>query len=258
MQISDKLMSIIEQFDHVNLDDATRVELMNRTDVKYVFNVNKLPDILKKAQKNYKVLEINNERIHLYKNQYFDTSDYDMYLDHHNGKRNRYKIRYRNYDVSDVAFLEIKLKTNKNRTIKKRIKNKYSTNLNKGSSEFIETNSPYKCDELTPSLKNDFKRITLVHKTDKERITLDFNISYTCDFAGIVKTHELPSIAICEIKREGYTNTSEFMNILRCEDIRQSRMSKYCIGTAILCSDLKKNQFLDKLRYIESIQNSKQ
>jgi hypothetical protein len=257
MKSSDKLMPIIKQFDHVDLNDANRVELMNRTDIKYVFNVNKLPDILKKALKNYKILEINKERIHLYKNQYFDTSDYDMYLDHHNGKRTRYKIRYRNYDVSDVAFLEIKLKTNKNRTIKKRIKNKYSTNLNKGSSEFIETNSPYKSDELTPSLKNDFHRITLVHRTDKERITLDFNLSYTCDFAGIVKTHELPNIAICEIKREGYSNTSEFMTIFRSEDIRQSRMSKYCIGAAILYSDLKKNQFKDKLRYIESIQNSK-
>ncbi len=257
MKISDKLIPIVKQFDHVNLDDASRVELMNRTDVKYVFNVNKLPDILKSALKNYKILEINDERIHLYKNQYFDTSDYDMYLDHHNGKRNRYKIRYRNYDVSDVAFLEIKFKTNKDRTIKKRIKNKYSTNLNKGSSEFIETNSPYKYDELTPVLKNDFKRITLVHKSEKERITLDFNLSYTCDFAGIVKTHELPDLAICEIKREGYSNTSEFMKILRSEDIRQSRMSKYCIGAAILYSDLKKNQFKSKLRYIESIQNSK-
>ena len=253
MKITDKLISIVRQFDYVNLDDANRVELMNRTDVKYVFNVNKLPDILRKALDNYKILEINNERIHLYKNQYFDTSDYDMYLDHHNGKRNRYKIRYRNYDVSDIAFLEIKLKTNKNRTIKKRIRNKYSEDLNKDSSKFVETNSPYKCDELTPVLKNNFKRITLIHKTDKERITLDFNLSYTCDFAGIVKTHELPKIAICEIKREGYTNTSEFMMILRSEDIRQSRMSKYCIGAAILYSDLKKNQFKDKLRLIESI-----
>jgi hypothetical protein len=257
MNFSDKLISIVKQLDHVNLDDASRVELMNRTDVKYIFNVNKLPDILKKALKNYKILEINNERIHLYKNQYFDTSDYDMYLDHHNGRSNRYKIRYRNYDVTDVAFLEIKYKTNKDRTIKKRIKNRYSTNLNKGSSKFIETNSPYKCNELTPVLKNDFHRITLVHKSDKERITLDFNLSYTCDFNGTVKKHDLPKIAVCEIKREGYTHSSEFMRILRSEDVRQSRMSKYCIGAAMLYSDLKKNQFKNKLRYIESIQNSK-
>jgi len=257
MELSDKLISVAKQFKHVSLDETNRVELMNRTDVKYVFNINKLPDILKKALKNYRILEINKERIHPYKNQYFDTSDYEMYLDHHNGKLNRYKIRYRNYDVSDVAFLEIKFKTNKDRTIKKRIKNKYSTNLNKGSSEFIETNSPYKYDELTPVLKNDFHRITLVHKSDKERITLDFNLSYTCDFAGIVKKHDLPNLAICEIKREGYTNSSEFMKILKSEDIRQSRMSKYCIGAAMLYSDLKKNQFKTKLRYIENIQNSK-
>ncbi|UCH15306.1 MAG: polyphosphate polymerase domain-containing protein, partial [Bacteroidales bacterium] len=210
----------------------------------------------KKALKNYKILEINNERIHLYKNQYFDTSDFEMYLNHHNGKRNRYKIRCRNYDVSDVAFLEIKFKTNKDRTIKKRINNNCSTNLNRISSEFIETNSPYKYDELIPKLKNNFHRITLAHKHDKERITLDFNLSYTCDFAGIKKQHDLPNLAICEVKREGFSNTSEFMTILRSEDIRQSRMSKYCIGAALLNSDLKKNQFKAKLRYIESLHNS--
>lgn len=256
MKISNKLKSVVKQFDHVNLEDMNRVELMNRTDIKFLFRINKLPDILKKALKNYKILEINNERIHLYKNQYFDTSDFEMYLNHHNGKRNRYKIRCRNYDVSDVAFLEIKFKTNKDRTIKKRIKNNYSTNLNRVSSDFIETNSPYKYNELTPTIKNNFHRITLAHKYDKERITLDFNLSYTCDFAGIEKKHDLPNLAICEVKREGFSNTSEFMTILRSEDIRQSRMSKYCIGAALLNSDLKKNQFKSKLRYIESIHNS--
>jgi hypothetical protein len=56
MNNSDKLIHVVKQFNHVNLDDASRVELMNRTDVKYIFNVNKLPDILKKALKNYKIL----------------------------------------------------------------------------------------------------------------------------------------------------------------------------------------------------------
>ena len=253
MKIPDEVITIIDKFDRISLDEISKVELMNRTDTKYVFKIDKLDAILKKALKNYRVLEINNERIHLYTNQYYDTYDYEMYLNHHNGKLNRYKIRCRNYDVTDIAFLEIKFKSNKDRTIKKRIRNNFSTNLNKVSCDFIENNSPYKSHELTPVLKNNFHRITLAHKTDKERITLDFNLSYTSNLSGIKKMHDLPNLAICEVKREGFKRTSEFITILRSEHIRQSGMSKYCIGAALLSGDLKKNQFKRKLRFIENI-----
>jgi hypothetical protein len=242
MKIPDEIISIIDKFDRISLDEISKVELMNRTDTKYVFKVDKLNAVLKKALKNYRVLEINNERIHLYTNQYYDTYDYEMYLNHHNGKLNRYKIRCRNYNVSDVAFLEIKFKSNKDRTIKKRIRNNFSTNLNTVSSNFIESNSPYKSKELIPVLKNRF-----------QRITLDFNLSLTSNLSGIEKIHELPNLAICEVKKEGHTNNSEFIDILRSEHIRQSGMSKYCIGAALLYGDLKKNQFKRKLRFIENI-----
>ncbi len=253
MKIPDEIISIIEKFDRINLDEISKVELMNRTDTKYVFRIDKLNIILKKALHNYRVLEVNNERIHPYSNQYYDTYDYEMYLNHHNGKLNRYKIRCRNYDVSDIAFLEIKFKSNKDRTIKKRIRNNFSTNLNTISGNFIESNSPYKSNELIPVLQNRFHRITLAHKTAKERITLDFNLTYTSNLSGIKKTHDLPNLAICEVKKEGLVKKSEFVAILRSEHIRPSGMSKYCIGAALLYSDLKKNQFKRKLRFIENI-----
>jgi hypothetical protein len=258
MTIPDEIISAVGKFDRISLDEIRRVELMNRTDAKYVFRIDKLDIILRKALKNYMVLEVNNECIHPYSNQYYDTHDYEMYLNHHNGKLNRYKIRCRNYDVSDIAFLEIKFKSNKARTIKKRIRNNFSTNLNKVSSNFIENNSPYKSNELTPVLRNNFHRITLAHKTAKERITLDFNLTYTSNLSGIRKAHDLPNLAICEVKREGLIKTSEFVAILRSEHIRPSGMSKYCIGAALLYSDLKKNQFKRKLRFIENIHRYKQ
>ena len=45
-----------------------------------------------------------------------------LYHDHHNGKLNRYKVRRRRYIDTDTEFLEVKLKNNKKRTIKSRIK----------------------------------------------------------------------------------------------------------------------------------------
>ena len=255
MVLPSKIKTIIDKFKPITLNKMNGVELMDRTDTKYVFNVDKLYDILVKATENYYILEVNGQRVHSYKNQYFDTDDFQMYSKHHSGQLNRYKIRYRKYQVSNIAFLEIKFKTNKRRTIKKRIKNDFSNDINGESTSFIEENSPYKIDDLTPVLTNDFERITLVHKIDKERITLDFNISYTCNTSGIKKSHALPKLAICEVKRKGYSNTSDFVTILRSVGIRQSSMSKYCVGAALLNSDLKHNRFKPKLTLIENIHN---
>lgn len=256
MKLKDKIQTLIEKFDPITLNEMDSVKLMDRTDVKYIFSINKLPNILGKAVKDYRILKIKNERVHIYNNQYFDTDDYEMYSKHHSGKLNRYKIRYRNYDASNVAFLEIKFKTNKKRTIKKRIRNISTSEINKESSSFIERNSPYKSSELKPVLINEFQRITLVHKSEKERITLDFNISYINSFSDTNRTYYLPKLVIGEIKRTGFSNSSDFIAILKSEGIRQSSISKYCIGTALLNDNLKHNRFKPKLIYIKSIHKS--
>ena len=256
MEFPDNVKTIISKFEPITLSEMKDVELMNRTDIKYVFSIDKFPYILEKAERLYRILEVKNRRIHTYNNQYFDTDDYQMYSKHHSGHLNRYKIRYRNYELSNMAYLEIKFKSNKRRTIKKRIKNNFSTNINRVSGNFIEKNSPYKPSDLTPILTNDFQRITLVHKTERERITLDFNMSYACNCSGPKKTQALPKLAICEVKRKGYSNSSDFISILKSNGIRQTSMSKYCIGAALLYDDLKQNRFKTKLTFIENIHNS--
>lgn len=255
MELSNDIKNIVGKFKTITLDKINGVELMDRTDIKYVFSIDKLPEILSHALDNYYILAVNKKRVHIYNNQYFDTDDFQMYSKHHSGQLNRYKIRYRKYQVSNIAFLEIKFKTNKKRTIKKRIRNEFSNDINGDSTSFIEQNSPYKTGDLTPVLTNDFQRITLVHKTDKERITLDFNMSYTCNTAGINKSHKLPKLAIAEVKRKGYSNSSDFITILKNAGVRQSSMSKYCIGAALLNNDLKHNRFKPKLTLIENIHN---
>jgi hypothetical protein len=256
MELRDDVKNIINNFDPITLDKMNDVKLMDRTDIKYVFSIDQLSYILNKAVKDYRILEIKDKRVHTYNNQYFDTDDYQMYTKHHSGQLNRYKIRYRNYEVTNIAFLEIKFKSNKRRTIKKRIRNDFSKNLNTSSSNFIEKYSPFKPGDLTPILTNNFQRITLVHKSDRERITLDFNMTYSCSTSEKKRNHNLPKLAICEVKRKGYSNTSDFITILKSKGIRQTSMSKYCIGAALLYDDLKQNRFKTKLTFIENIHNS--
>ena len=62
-------------FSPISLKNMDGVKLMNRTDTKFAFNVNKIQDIFEKILPYYDVLEIDDKRIHSYKSLYFDTSD---------------------------------------------------------------------------------------------------------------------------------------------------------------------------------------
>ena len=56
-----------------------------------------------------------------YRSLYYDTVDRQFFLDHHNERVNRYKVRFREYVNSGLSFLEVKCKNNKKKTIKNRI-----------------------------------------------------------------------------------------------------------------------------------------
>ena len=123
------LGGLLECFDPICLSQMKKFALLNRTDTKYVMSVGQLHNALANLSEHYRVLEINRLRMHHYRTLYFDTQDFALYQRHHSGGRNRYKVRSREYVDSGLSFLEIKLKTNKDRTIKSRLKTK--TQLNK-------------------------------------------------------------------------------------------------------------------------------
>ena len=52
------------------------VELMNRKDTKYFFHKGKLQGILQLMQADYRVLEIQGQKLFSYRNIYFDTDDF--------------------------------------------------------------------------------------------------------------------------------------------------------------------------------------
>ena len=115
-----EISKITASFSPIKLAEMDNVKLMSRSDTKFAFKFSKLPELLNQMMPFYKVLEINGKFIHDYKSLYFDTDDRKFYLDHHNGRVNRNKVRFREYVGSDLTFLEIKRKNNKGKTIKKR------------------------------------------------------------------------------------------------------------------------------------------
>ena len=164
-------------FQSITLSEMDDVKLMSRTDTKFAFSISNLTEILVKLGDFYQVLEIEGARIHHYKSLYFDTEDRKFYLDHHNQRVNRNKIRFREYVGSKLTFLEIKLKNNKGKTIKKRTKvNEIPEFLSKKQNNYIRKIIGYPLDLYAKQWIN-FSRITFVHKTKKERMTMDINLT---------------------------------------------------------------------------------
>ena len=249
-----ELNSALLQLSPISLKELDRVKLQNRTDTKFVFNANLLPAILTEISAFYSILEIDGKRTNSYKTLYYDTKDLRSYIQHHNGKANRIKVRFRKYIESDLNFLEVKFKNNKGRTIKARTKkNKIETNTSADSKQFIldHSHSFFKGDELTPVLWNNFTRLTLAHKTLNERLTIDLNLGFESFNKDYSKN--IDHIIIAEVKQEKASVNSDFIRVIRKRHIRKSSMSKYCVGTALLNKDLKQNNFKERILKINKL-----
>lgn len=246
------LTEVLNTMTPISLKEMDRVKLLNRTDTKFIFKANLLPSILEDITPFYSILNIDNKRTNSYQTLYYDTEDLKSYIDHHNGKNNRIKVRFRNYIESNLTFLEIKFKNNKGRTIKSRVKtSSIETSLSGTSKDFIEKYSFFEGNSLSGALWNNFTRLTLVHKTADERLTIDFNLGFK-HFVN-EQSVDIPHLVIAEVKQGKASLNSDFIKAIKKHHIRTSGMSKYCIGTALLNKELKSNNFKEKILTINKL-----
>lgn len=234
------LETLMGQFDPITLKEMDDVALLDRTDTKYVLQMGHLQHALAQLTDCYRVLTVQGNRLNHYQTVYFDTPTFDLYTRHHDGSKNRYKVRSREYVDSHLAFLEVKFKTNKNRTIKSRMQTPdVVTEFDADTANFVHDHCPNDPALLEPKLWNQFIRITLVSKTSVERLTLDINLEFQRDRAQVA----LPGIVIAEVKQDGFDRQSDFIRQMRGMGVRPSGFSKYCMGVASLYDEVKKNNF---------------
>jgi len=247
--LTNKLSDILKTFHTITLAEMDNVKLMDRTDTKFVFRSDFLPVLLKDMVEHYRVLEVNGIIPNRYETLYFDSEKLDFYRQHHNGKLNRYKVRYRQYVESQLNFFEIKFKSNKRRTIKERVKRKKIHEEIEGKAEELLSNTTQICPEsLVPQLWVYYYRMTFVNKLGGERLTVDFDLS----FKDENNTSSYPALVIAEVKR-GKSGHSPFIELMRKHHISSDSISKYCLGILSLKPDVKKNRFKMKLRTINKL-----
>jgi len=244
-------LEVLNTFDTISLEEMDSVKLLDRMDVKYVFRSDKLTEMLEKLCDRYRVLSISGKRASLYETHYFDTAELEMYMNHHNGRLNRHKVRFRKYVDSGISFFEIKYKTNKSRTIKHRIKLTDSIYTITGETEaLLQQETGYPANLLTEALEVDYSRITLVSKNLSERLTIDIGLKYK--FHQQVST--FPNLVIAEVKQER-TSGSPFINLMQENHIHPLSISKYCIGIASMNPEIKINRFKSKLLHVNKLCN---
>ena len=99
----------------------------------------------------------------------------------------------------------------------------------------------------------DFSRVTFVHNTHLERLTMDMNLT----FKNKIKEGDLKNIVIAEVKQERMSRSSDFMRIAKEMSILPVKISKYCISTLELNPEIKQNRFKEKVLFINKLKLQK-
>jgi hypothetical protein len=248
------LIESLKQFDPISLDEMDNVKLLNRVDTKYIFCPNNVNELIESLQSSYRILEIKNNRLNHYQTLYFDTQNFQLYLDHHNDRVNRYKLRFRKYLDSNLCYLEIKFKNAKDRTDKRRTKkNEVEFQLSEPSVQYLQKHLKTSVPEFSPVLWNSFTRLTFVHKSRPERLTIDSGLEFKCYKSG--NKIKLPGIIIAELKRDKASEYSDFAQIMRSSGLHQMSFSKYCMGVLLMNKELKYNRFKPQLLTLKKLTN---
>ena len=243
----------------ITLEEMDAVKLLNRIDSKYLTSEATLLKVLGDARAaGYRVLETEGEKVSPYNSVYYDTPWLRMFLDHHNRRLVRQKVRTRVYVNSGTAFLEIKRKNNHGRTKKKRIGIAEAEMMgfsgDSAACDYLASHSWFTVQDLSPVLSTDFRRITLVNPAKTERITIDTSLMFTNFRTG--KKASLEDAVIIELKQDGHA-ASQMKGILLDNRVKPVRVSKYCVAVTLTDPSVKSGRFKVKVRAIEKTINKK-
>lgn len=232
------LKRIADRFDAITLAEMDSVKLMDRVDRKYVLKLHDLPEILAAVRVDYRILSVEGARLNSYRTVYFDTDGFDLYTNHVTLRKNRYKVRVREYMESRQIFLEVKRKTNNGRTIKTREPIESFTEMPaEGERSRLEIELAGNVQRLSAKLWNNFSRMTLVSRTGQERVTIDVGISLLTPENALY----LDRIAVAEVKTGSSAQASLFANQMKAYRCHAQSFSKYAVGINALYDGVKKN-----------------
>jgi hypothetical protein len=236
----------------VSLDEIAHLNLTDRMESKFLIPFRLVPSLLNKIGSNYRILEIEGHRVFNYHNIYFDTPDFLFYHQHVRGELPRSKVRMRKYENSGATYLEIKSRTNRNRVKKYRVPiEEFRDEFSENQMSFIEEHLRVGSGELKPVLINRYKRITLACCQHEERVTIDYDISWS-SLKG--DTTAYPYMSVVEIKKSVSCKSSFMGKLMKERLIHPSGFSKYCTGNAVINDSVRQNKLKKKFLLMKKIE----
>lgn len=249
---------LFQCFPSISLDDTNKLaQMLSRIDNKYVVSFEQFGSFLASVEGDFAVLEIGERREFTYLSCYYDDK-YQCYFEHHQGRRQRFKARTREYvDGGGMKFFEVKLKGIRGLTAKHRIKSDFLV-APQIDGEYLEMlQEKYSCQyhkdmplDLSPALLIGYKRCTLVALRGGERVTVDYLINFA------KPGHEDEAIQIGNgfiiVETKSGDGKGLADRALKKLNIRKaSACSKYCIGVNLVGGVAKNNNFrktIDRVR----------
>lgn len=234
-----------------------RAAMLDRRTRKYVVADAVLRELLVELRPDFDALEIDGRRRFAYDTVYFDDTKLTSYYDHHQGRRQRFKVRTRVYDTGD-CYLEVKVKGPRGRTLKLRRPHPAADArvLGPDARAFVDRvhrdhyRRPAPARDTRPSLRLFYERSCLVRRDGDERLTVDCRIAFHRDAAdpGRFDRVAVPGDRyIIETKSpDGRGVADRALRRLGQRPVR--RCSKYCLGLALTRGLARRNRFRPALR----------
>jgi len=223
-------------------------QLCTRFDLKYLVPVEALPALIDRLPRQLAALDIDGLRIFRYESVYFDTDDFALYRQHVQDRRKRYKARTRSYCDSGDTMFDVKLKGPRGQTVKERLPYDFErrhelTVSGRGFLDMVVADAyGTTVPPLRTALTTGYRRATLVDLEHEARLTIDVNLSWSDQKSN----HRADHLALIESK--SFWGPRPVDALLVSMAVRPVRMSKYCVGVALLHPDLAANPWNRLLR----------
>jgi hypothetical protein len=233
----------------VSLDEVlSAAALSTRLDTKYLIRLDDLPALLDRLPHRLAALDIDGRRLFDYESVYFDTESLMLYRHHAQGRRKRYKVRTRSYRNTNDAMLEVKLEGWRGQTVKERLP--YDVHRRKELTpeghafldEVVAKAYGATVPPFGPILTTAYRRATLVDVQYESRLTIDVDLGWS----DSGRAHQADDLALLESKNPSGRGPVDAL--LGSLGIRPVRLSKYCLGVALLHPDIAANPWSRLLR----------
>lgn len=228
-----------------------KAKMMTRLDNKYVLSVGDFERLLPAFAKAFDILDIGGKRSFAYRTCYFDSPTLCSFRHHVQGRRHRSKVRVRHYLDAGLCFLEVKLKSTRKITVKKRQAHDIGSfdSLPQQALGFVEAchSDMYARDMTTgyaPVIQMQYDRQTLVAREGGERVTIDMGLHFRGDGGG---AEIAEGMMIIETKSRFGRGRSDTI-LRRAGHHPIGSCSKYCVGLAALSRVPRFNKFLPAYR----------